>query len=175
MKLLTWSRINELMDHGAIRITNFSVDQLTPINYLFRLGKFKLPAPATLASGHAHSDELTLPPNGYATITTLERFTLARNIMGLITQVSDLPQLGLRLNHSMVIDPEFNGALEMALQNCLGQQCHFPKTQNLGKIYFFEVPEMYNEDNFQDTKLRDKWKRRASIDEPDIPGMLQWF
>lgn len=157
------------MKEGLLEIEGFDQKLLHPTYYYFRLGKW-----IKIWNGQIkdyHSDELgepgkevlSIPPQGYALIQSLEFFSCSKKVLAIFGQISALPRRGLRLNHSPSIDPNFKGYLEMGLENLLDTPKEIKYGDYIGKILFFDISDTYPLGQIKGTISEEDYKRRETL------------
>lgn len=87
---------------------------------------------------------LLLPPQGFSLASTIERFTMPMNLVGVVHDKSTNARRGLSVFNS-VIDPGFEGWLTLELSNCTNRHIELLAGQGIAHIIFHEVvhPAMY--------------------------------
>ncbi len=166
--------LNDLMilnykEKGHIDIEEMLRSNLHPTYYYFRLGKYvklwnsSLTKIDIIELGEAGSEILIIPAKGYALIQSLERFICSKKIVAFFSQISALPRRGLKLNHSMSIDPNFRGFLEMGLENILNVPIEIEYGENIGKILFFDISDTYPINDIKGTISEKEYERREHL------------
>lgn len=132
-------------DNGTLSIDPFLDKNLEHTFYYFRLG-----AEGTLngvpysLSKKNEEKFLTLQPNDFAFIRTMETFTLSGKILGLLGQCSEISKQGLQLLHSPFIDPKFNKQLEFGIKNLNTKPISLELgVSKIGKVSFFDISDTY--------------------------------
>jgi deoxycytidine triphosphate deaminase len=164
--------IKRYLAEKIIEIEQFNEKNLLPTFYYFSLGDCVGIWNENLNSykyqRYENANNLIIPARGYVLIKSLERFSLSNKVLGLFSQISSLPQAGIRLNHSLSVDPGFKGRLEMGLENVLNKDAVIPIGSAIGKIVFFDVTDTYPIENIDERVImREKLKRRENLDKPE--------
>lgn len=103
-----------------------------------------------------------IPPKGYVSIESLERFHCSDKVIGIFGQNSNLILQGLRLNHSPTIDPTFTGVLDMGIENLLDWPVPIKYADPIAKISFFDISDTYPIKDIRESGSKDKIKSRET-------------
>jgi deoxycytidine triphosphate deaminase len=147
MFLLNDILIRKYLQDKLLGITPFDERLLHPTWYYFRLGAYvNLWDSQEGTWNHVELEEsgttsAYVSPRGYALVRPLEYFSCSKNVLGMFSQASDLALSGLRLNHSLSIDPGFEGVLEMGLENLLDKPAELRHGDIIGKVIFFDISD----------------------------------
>lgn len=165
--------LNEYGKRGLLHITRCKNRLIHGTYYYFRLGKhYQLWDPASKkfipgVLGLPGAEIVVLPPYGYGRIASFERFQLSDKVQATFGQVSDLPMEGLRLNHSPLVDPNYEGHLHMAIENVLDREVELRYKMVIGKIQFLDISDTYPIRPPDATISKDKFARRKQLDDED--------
>ena len=176
MFLLNRNMVIHHLNDGDIAIENFEKLNLLHTYYYFRLasaylvwdGKTK-----RFEKKNCDKGMIVIPARGYVLVESYERFKLNDKVFSTVSQVSDLPLSGLRLNHSGSIDPFYSGRLEMGIENLLDVDVSVEEKRNIGKILFFNVSDSRPITRPSETISKEKYERREVMEFPE-PGELIW-
>jgi len=168
MFLLNDEMIRKYMDNHLLGIEDFDRGLLLPTHYYFRIGKWvrkwdkkdKNHHPVEI--GRPGKEVFEIPPKGYASIISLERFYCSDKVLAIFGQISDLALDGLRLNHSPTIDPNFAGFLEMGIENLLDWPVELAYGTPIGKILFFDISDTYPIHDIANSISASKYERRGA-------------
>ena len=132
-------------DNGTLSIAPFIEKNLEHTFYYFTLGGEGLLNGKPYSLSKKQSERyLTLEPNDFAIIKTIETFTLSGKVLGILGQCSEITKLGLQLLHSPFIDPKFNRPLEFGLKNLNNQAITLEfGVSKIGKVSFFDISDTY--------------------------------
>jgi deoxycytidine triphosphate deaminase len=132
-------------DNGVLKITDFAPENLEHTFYYFRLGaNASLNGKPMVLSNKIGHKFLTLEPNDFALITTLESFTLSAKILGILGQCSEITNQGLLLIHSPFIDPRYSNTLGFGIKNVSNETTTLEYgVDKIGKVSFFDISDTY--------------------------------
>ena len=129
----SYYKSNKYMD-----IEEYKVENHIENFYYFRLGAVKKGDKIKVINS-----TLTIPPNGFNTIWSLERFSCSQRVLGLFGNLSSLVEKGLQLIHSPSIDPGFIGNLSLGIKNNTSDSIDINVGDKIGKILFFDVSDSF--------------------------------
>lgn len=132
-------------EDGTLAIDHFKPENLEHTFYYFRLGsEGTLNGTPFVLSKKRENRFLTLKPNDFATIKTIETFSLNAKLLGVLGQCSDISKSGLQLLHSPFIDPKFNKQLEFGIKNLNNKEVSLEyDISKIGKVSFFDISDTY--------------------------------
>ena len=183
MFILNDEMIRKYMDKHLLCIGGFDETMLHPTYYYFRLGKYirkwngKGKCYEYEVIGEDGDEVFTIPPKGYVSIKSLERFYCSDKVLAMFGQISELPMGGLRLNHSPTIDPNFGkgklgGVLEMGIENLLNQPNRLKYAMPIGKISFFDISDTHPIRDIANSISAHKYETRSAESSEEFSSHL---
>lgn len=79
--------------------------------------------------------EVRIPPGGFSLASTLERFTMPEDLLGIVHDKSTLARLGIALQNT-VIEPGWQGWLTLELTNHSDKEMVLPEGSPIAQIIF---------------------------------------
>lgn len=86
-------------------------------------------------------DELTIYPNEFYILSTVERFKLADNIVGFVQGRSSIARAGISIHMAGFIDCGFEGNVTLEVTNFTNCPIVIPKNTRIGQIVFARTGE----------------------------------
>ncbi len=161
------------MKEGVLGIQNFEPELLHQTYYYFRLGKYVSLWEAQTRDFSKHvelgkpgSEAVVIPARGSALISSLELFRCSRKVLGMFGPPSALFRMGFRLDHSPSIDPGFDGALELSIQNIQEIPLELKYGDWIGKVMFFDISDTYPIKDPKETMSAEEYERRRKMKFP---------